>query len=84
MKIEVVTSGVPGCKSCETVKKRVQTVLHDFPKVQFGEINSLEEPERIASLGVLTSGANVIDGEVTFSDLPKEKVLRQKIEEVMT
>lgn len=83
MKIEVVISGVPGCKSCEAAKERVQTVLKDFPNVQFGEINSLEEPERIESLGVVTSGAIVIDGEVAFSSLPKENVLRTKIEETL-
>ncbi|UOR12112.1 thioredoxin family protein [Halobacillus amylolyticus] len=75
---------MPGCKSCEATKKRVQDVLKDFPSVQFGEIDSLEEPERIESLGVMTSGAIVIDGEVVFSSLPKEKVLRHKIEETMT
>jgi hypothetical protein len=84
MKIEVVTSGVPGCKSCEAAKERVQNGLTDFPSVQFGVIDSLEEPERIESLGMVTSGAIVIDGEVAFSSLPKEKVLRHKIEESMS
>ncbi|HLR22960.1 MAG TPA: thioredoxin family protein [Pseudogracilibacillus sp.] len=83
MKIEVVISGVPGCKSCEAAKDRVQTILKDFPNIQFGEINSLEEPERIESLGFVTSGAIVIDGKVAFSSLPREKLLRSKIKETL-
>jgi glutaminase len=80
MKVEVVTSGIAGCSSCERAKALVQKVLEDFPGASFGEIDSLEEPERIETLGMMTSGAIVIDGELAFASLPKEKALRKWLE----
>jgi hypothetical protein len=61
----------------------VQRVLREFPQVKYGEINSLEEPERLSELGFVASSASVITGEVEFSSLPKEKVLRQRLEELV-
>jgi hypothetical protein len=53
MKIEVVTSGVDGCSNCERAKQLVKEVIKDFQVFKFGEINSLENPERIQSLSPL-------------------------------
>jgi glutaredoxin len=82
MKIEVVTSGIDGCSNCERAKQLVKEVIKDFQIFKFGEINSLENPERIQSLGMVTSGAIVINDKLAFSSLPKEKVLRKKVTEI--
>jgi thioredoxin 1 len=81
MKVEVVTSGIPGCSSCEKAKEVVQNVLRDFPTIEFGEINSMDEPERIQALGVVMSGAIIIDGRLVFSSVPKEKKFRQHLQQ---
>jgi hypothetical protein len=61
----------------------VQNVLKDFPQVKYGEIDSLEQPERLSELGFVTSSAIVIDGKVEFSSLPKEHVLRERIDQLI-
>jgi glutaredoxin len=80
VKIEVVVSGIEGCPSCKRSVKLVKSVLKDFPEIQFGEINSLEEPERIQELGFISAGAVVINDKIEFSSTPKEQKLRDKIE----
>jgi thioredoxin 1 len=79
VKVEVVTSGIQGCASCERATKLVKRVLEENQGVEFGEINALEQPERIEKLGMVTSGAIVIDGELAFSSLPSEKAFRQRM-----
>lgn len=82
MKVEVITSGIEGCPSCGKSVKLVKIVLNEFSDIEFGEINSLEEPERIQELGFVSSGAVVINGKVEFSSTPKEKALREKLEKL--
>jgi thiol-disulfide isomerase/thioredoxin len=82
MKVEVVTSGIQGCSNCQKAKELVQNVLKDFPNIEFGEINSMEEPERIQALGMVMSGAIVIDGQLAFSNVPKEKKIREHLQQV--
>jgi hypothetical protein len=82
MKVEVVTSGIEGCSSCEKAKRLVKEVIEGLEGIEFGEVNSLEEPERILSLGMVTSGAIVINNKIEFSSLPKETVLRKRIHEI--
>ncbi len=84
MKVEVVTSGVAGCPSCESAKKLVRKVLQDFPDIDFWEIDSLEEPDRLQAFGFVTSGAVVINDILAFSSLPKETVLREKIQQMFS
>lgn len=52
--------------------------------MEYGEIDSLEEPERLSELGFVISSAIVIDGKVEFSSCPKEKVLCQRIKELVS
>jgi glutaredoxin len=82
VKIEVVISGIEGCSSCEKAKRLVKDIIEDAEGIEFGEINSLEEPEKIQSLGMVTSGAIVINNKIEFSSLPKESVLRKRISEI--
>jgi hypothetical protein len=83
MKVEVITSGIVGCSNCEAAKELVRRVLKDYPAFEFGEIDSLEEPERILSLGMVTSGAIVINNKLEYSRLPKEKILRDRLLEIL-
>ncbi|WP_019412483.1 thioredoxin family protein [Paenisporosarcina sp. TG20] len=82
MIVEVVTSGISGCSSCEKAKELVKKILKDFSNVDFREIDALEQPERIQELGFVNTSAIVINGNVEFSSVPKEKVLRLRIEEI--
>jgi glutaminase len=82
MKVEVVISGIDGCSSCEKAKRLVKEVIEGVEGIEFGEINSLEEPEKIQLLGMVTSGAIVINNKIEFSSLPKESVLRKRISEI--
>jgi hypothetical protein len=79
VKVEVVVSGIDGCPSCKRSVELVKWVIKDFPEIQFGEINSLEEPDRIGELGFVSAGAVIINGKIQFSSTPKEQKLRDKI-----
>jgi glutaredoxin len=80
VKVEVVVSGIEGCPSCKRSVELVKSVLKDFPEIQFGEISSLEEPERIQQLGFVSAGAVVINDKIEFSSTPKAQKLCDKIE----
>ncbi|UYG98172.1 thioredoxin family protein [Cytobacillus firmus] len=82
MKVEVITSGIEGCPSCKRSVELVKSVLREFSDTEFGEINALEEIDRIQDLGFVSAGAVVIDGKVEFSSTPKEKALRKKLEKL--
>jgi hypothetical protein len=82
MKVEVVTSGIDGGSSCEKAKRLVKEVIVGVEGIEEGEINSLEGPERIQSLGMVTAGAIVINNKIEFFSPPKESVLRKRIREI--
>jgi len=76
IKVEVFTS--PGCTKCA----RAREVLHKMAdelggdRIQWREINILEELDYAVALGVLSTPAIAIDDELVFTGLPSTAKLR--------
>ncbi len=77
--VEVFTA--PGCGKCGRAKQVLQQVVASLAGVTWREVNILDEMDYAARLGVLSTPAMAIDGELVFSALPSEKRLRQTLTE---
>lgn len=81
IRIEIFTS--PGCTHCLQAKKQlerlVETVGDDH--IQLRTVEVLDEIDYAVVLGVLSTPAIAIDGELVFTSLPSTRKLRQVLEE---
>ncbi len=80
MKVEVFSS--PGCSKCahaRTVLERMAAELGEGA-IEWREVNILDEMDHAVDLGVLTTPAIAIDGELVFSGLPSASRLRAELE----
>ena len=80
VRVEVFAS--PGCSKCGQAKKVLAETAAQLGEgaVQWREVNVLEEMDRAVELGVLTTPAIAIDGELVFSGLPSPARLRAELE----
>lgn len=70
-----------GCGRCQKIKaltKEVITELND-DRVSYKEINVVDEIDYAVSLGVMSTPAIALDGELEFSGPPSKAKLRQAI-----
>jgi len=79
VKVEVFSS--PGCGKCTQAKTVLQAVAEDLgaDKVTWREVNILEEIDYAVDLGIMSSPAIAIDGELVFTALPSAEKLRAEI-----
>jgi len=78
--VEVFTS--PGCAKCGEAKDRLQRVATELgaDRVAWREVNVLEHLDRALALGIMSSPAIAIDGELAFASLPSAAKLRTVLE----
>ncbi|MDP2031295.1 MAG: thioredoxin family protein [Thiobacillus sp.] len=79
LKVEVFSS--PGCGKCvqaKTVLKAVAEALGP-DKVTWREVNILEEMDYAVDLGILSTPAIAIAGELVFTSLPSADRLRVEL-----
>ena len=79
IKIEIFTS--PGCSKCGHAKTTLQKTVAELGEDSFSwrEVNILEELDYAVDLGVLSTPAIAIDGELCYTSLPSTKQLRQQL-----
>ena len=79
MPLQVEIFSAPGCGKCGRAKQVLQRILDewDTSAIQWREVNILDELDYAVQLGVLSTPAIAIDGELVFTALPSEKKLRQ-------
>lgn len=79
IKVEVFSS--PGCAKCAQAKAVLKAVAEALgqDKVTWREVNILEEMDYAVDLGVMSSPAIAIDGELMFSSLPSAGKLRAEL-----
>ena len=70
------------CNRCGEAKKRLQTMMDELgdDRIQYRELDVLEELDYAVSLGVLTTPAIAIDGELVFTAMPSLKRLRDELQ----
>ncbi len=79
VKVEVFSS--PGCGKCAQGKSMLKAVAEELgqDKVSWREVNILEEIEYAVDLGVMSSPAIAINGELVFVSLPSATKLRAEL-----
>jgi glutaredoxin len=79
IKVEVFSS--PGCGKCGHAKALLQKLAGEIGtgSIQWREVNILEELDYAVALGVLSTPAIAIDGELVFGSLPSPAKLRAEL-----
>ncbi len=82
MNINVEIFSSPGCNKCGHAKDVLRTLADEIggDKIHWQEINILDDLDRAVELGVISTPAIVIDGNLVFSSLPSAKKLRAELE----
>lgn len=80
VKVEVFSS--PGCGKCAQAKAVLKAIAEALgeDKVTWREVNILEEMDYAVELGVMSSPAIAIDGDLMFSSLPSASKLRAELD----
>ena len=81
IQIEVFSS--PGCSRCGQVFDVLQTITQEFgaERIEWREVNVLDELDYAVGLGVLSMPAIAIDGELVFKSHPSAVKLRDALQE---
>ncbi len=71
------------CQRCGDAKKRIQSLVKQLgdDRVEYRELDVLEELDYAVSLGVLTTPAIAIDGELIFTAMPSLKRLTDELQQ---
>jgi protein-disulfide isomerase len=79
--VEVFSS--PGCGKCGHAKALLRRLAEELGggRVEWREVNVLDEIDYAVSLGVLSTPAIAVNGELVFTALPSAKKLRQTLEQ---
>ena len=84
MSIEITILTAPGCTTCDQAKALVQKIVEqagqEFPGLSYRTVDVSESPEIFVRYGLLSTPAIIINDELAFRGVPKEKSLRKKLE----
>ncbi|NIP72229.1 MAG: glutaredoxin [Gammaproteobacteria bacterium] len=80
IKVEVFSS--PGCSKCGQAKEVLRKLAEEIGggRIEWREVNVLDELDYAVNLGVLSTPAIVIDGQLTFTGLPSVRKLRSELD----
>jgi len=80
IKVEIFSS--PGCSKCDHAKSALHNLVDELgsDKIQWREVNILDEIDYAVELGVISAPSIAIDAELVFSNLPSVKKLRAELE----
>ncbi len=81
-RIQVEVFSSPGCNRCGQVFDILQTIARDLgaERIDWREVNVLDELDYAVELGVLSMPAIAIDGELVFRSHPSPGKLRDALE----
>ncbi len=81
MGIKVEVFSTPGCSDCERARDHLKSVAMALggDRVQWRDVNLLDELDYAVALGVLTPPSMAIDGELVFPRLPRPARFREEL-----
>ncbi len=81
IKVEVFSS--PGCSKCSHARELLKKIVLEKGEscIHWREVNILQELDYAVSLGVLSTPAIAIDGQLIFTRLPSARKLQSALEE---
>ncbi len=79
LRIELLTATT--CSRCHAARAAIISVIENIgrPQLQFREIDVLDELDYAVGLGVLSTPAVAIDGELVFRSAPSAAAFRQAL-----
>ncbi|GBE07534.1 hypothetical protein BMS3Bbin11_01325 [bacterium BMS3Bbin11] len=79
IKVEVFSS--PGCSKCGKAKYVLEDIAKEIGgnRIDWHEVNILDEIDYAIQLGVLSTPSIAIDGVLIFTSLPSEKRLHSEL-----
>ncbi len=79
--VEVFSS--PGCSKCGHAKKLLRSMVHELgdDRIEWREVNILNELDYAVKTGVLSTPAIALNGELVFAGLPSAEKLKALLEE---
>ena len=79
--VEVFTA--PGCSQCGRAKDVLRKIVEAWAdnRLEWREVNLLEEIDYAVQLGVLATPAIAVGGKLVFTALPSEKKLHQLLQQ---
>lgn len=82
MSIQLEIFSSPGCGKCCHGKDVLRLLAEEFgsDKIQWREVNILNEMDHAMELGVLSTPSISIDGKLIYTSLPTLKKLRSELE----
>lgn len=82
MSIRVEVFSSPGCSKCGHAREVLRKLADEIGggRIDWREVNILEEMDYAVNLGVMSTPAIAFDGELVFTGLPSAKKLRREIE----
>jgi thioredoxin len=80
--IQVDVFSSPGCNSCGQVFDLLRSIIRDLgaERIDWREVNVLDELDYAVELGVLSMPSIAIDGELVFRGHPSAGKLREALE----
>jgi len=82
MTINVEVFSSPGCGKCGHAKDVLRSLVDEIggDKINWKDVNILDDLDRAVELGVMSTPSIAIDDELVFSSLPSAKKLRDELE----
>ena len=82
MSIQVEVFSSPGCGKCGHAKDVLRELVEEIggAKIDWREVNILDELDHAVALGVMSTPSIAINGELVFTSLPSAKNLRTELE----
>ena len=83
MPVNVEVFASPGCSKCGHAKEILRRLAEEIggERIRWREVNILEEMDHAVALGVMSTPAIAIDGELVFTSLPGKSKLEQALRE---
>jgi thioredoxin 1 len=69
-----------GCSKCVEAREALRKVAQATPRIDWREIDIAKNPHRAVEVGVISTPAVAIDGELLFKSMPTVAALRKAIE----
>lgn len=79
MAVKIEIFAAPGCTACAQARTLLKTVADEFSAVSWREVDVLQEVDYAVTLGIVSTPAIAIDGELVFASLPNARKLRAEL-----
>lgn len=79
--ISVEVFAAPGCNRCARAKEELRRLVEEIggANIQWREVSVVDELDYAVSLGVLSTPAIAVNGELVFTSLPSARKLKAEL-----